>query len=99
MSKRSVPSTILIRCQDRQYAEGVKDGIVYALQNLTHECDIIMRLMPIVEPYSQEKNFEYCVRARFSAREKLPHKEKGDWIKTSKAYYEQEPKEKNHGNS
>jgi hypothetical protein len=95
MAKRSVPSTILIRCQDLQYAEGLKDGIVCALENLMHECDIIMRLMPTVEIYSQKENLQYCVRARFSVREKLPHKEEGEWIEISEAYYEQKLKEAN----
>ena len=89
--KRSVPSTLLVRCQDHQHAEGVRAGVVYALQNLVHECDIIVRLMPVVEEEEEEEEgLHYRVRARFTVREKPSHKEKGEWINLSETYYEQE---------
>lgn len=87
MIKRSIPATLSVRCEDIQYASGVHDGIIYTLQSLQHECDIIMRLMPAIEKYGEE---EYRVRSRFTAREKRPGKLKGEWIKIERAFYEEE---------
>jgi hypothetical protein len=101
MIKRSIPSTLKIQCEDVVYAEGVKDGVIWALENLLHECDIIMRMMPTVEAIENQKEKAdalqeddavkvYSVRARFTVREKHPSKPRGEWIKTFSAFYEEE---------
>ena len=85
--KRSVNSTLNVSCRNADYAEGVKDGVVYTLSNLLHECDVVIRDMPYVEYY--ESNNDYKVRARFSVREKPKGMERGRWIKDFSAYYEE----------
>jgi hypothetical protein len=93
MIKRSVPNTFLVKCPNLEYAEGVKDGIMFTLQSLLHECDIVMRKSPEIFPLAkehEEHDQQYLVRSRFTARDKKLGKEKGEWIKTDKAYYEEE---------
>jgi len=93
MIKRSVPNTFLVKCPNLEYAEGVKDGIMFTLQCLLHECDIVMRKLPEIFPLAkehEEHDQQYLVRSRFTARDKKLCKEKGEWIKTDKAYYEEE---------
>lgn len=95
MIKRSIPNTLSVFCETHEYAEGVKDGIMYTLECLRHECDIILRVSPTVEKITideadKDKLQQYKVRARFTAREKRAGKEKGDWIKINRAYYEEE---------
>lgn len=90
--KRSVPTTLLVRCPNADYAEGVKDGIVYTLECLLHECDVILRLSPTVIPVDKEddsQDQQYRVRARFTARSKQEGKPKGEWIKINSAFYEE----------
>lgn len=90
--KRSVPATLLVRCPNADYAEGVKDGIVYTLECLLHECDVILRLSPTVVPVDKEddsQDQQYRVRARFTARSKQEGKSKGEWIKINSAFYEE----------
>ena len=96
MIKRSIPTTFLVKCQNLEYAEGVKDGVMYTLQCLINECDIIMRKSPEVFPLAkehEEHDQQYLVRARFTAREKKQGAEKGSWIKTNTSYYEEEMNE------
>lgn len=95
MIKRSVPVTFSALCESSDYAQGMKDGISHALECLLHECDVIMRVSPYViqlttEEPDNDKIQKYQVRARFTAREKRPGKERGEWIKTDHAYYEEE---------
>lgn len=93
MIKRSVPNTFLVICPNLEYAEGVKDAITYTLQCLLHECDIIMRKSPEILPLAKEReehDQQYLIRSRFTVRDKKSGKEKGEWIKTDKAYYEEE---------
>jgi hypothetical protein len=87
MIKRSVHSTLNVNCSDSSYAEGVKDGIIFALSNLLHECDVVMRVMPTIEEL-EEGN--YRVRARFTAREKSSGTERGRWIRSFSSYYEED---------
>ena len=84
--KRSVPTTLLVRCPNADYAEGVKDGIVYTLECLLHECDVILRCSPTV---IHDQDQQYRVRARFTVRSKQEGKAKGEWIKINSAYYEE----------
>jgi hypothetical protein len=95
MIKRSIPVTFSAFCESSDYAQGMKDGISHALECLLHECDVIMRVSPYViqlttEEPDNDKTQKYQVRARFTAREKRPGKERGEWIKTDHAYYEEE---------
>ena len=87
--KRSVHSTLNVSCRNADYAEGVKDGVIYTLSNLLHECDVVIRVMPYVEHYESDENYDYRVRARFSVREKRQGTERGRWIKDFSAYYEE----------
>ena len=85
--KRSVHSSLVVTSSNSDYAEGVKDGIIYTLSNLLHECDVIMRVMPYIEYF--EGDTDYKVRSRFSVREKAPGTMRGKWIKDFSAYYEE----------
>jgi hypothetical protein len=88
MIKRSVPITLLVKSDNPEYAEGIKDGIMYALEVLLHECDVIMRVSPYV--YKHEDGEHWMVRSRFTARSKAEDRARGEWIKIHKAYYEEE---------
>ena len=93
MIKRSIPATFLVKCPNLEYAEGVKDSVTWTLQCLLQECDIIMRKSPEILPIAkehEEHDQTYLVRARFTARDKKQGTEKGSWIKTNTAYYEEE---------
>lgn len=94
MIKRSIPVTLSVRCETSEYAQGVKDGIIYTLECLLHECDVIMRISPYIDRLTEEKPDDdsiqqYRVRARFTVREKSSGKSRGEWIKTNHAYYEE----------
>lgn len=94
MIKRSVPVTLSVRCETSEYAQGVKDGIIYTLECLLHECDVIMRISPYIDRLTEEKKDDdsiqqYRVRARFTVREKSSGKSRGEWIKTNHGYYEE----------
>ena len=92
--KRSVPQTLNVLCPSLEHAEGVKNGVMYALSNLLQECDIIMRKAPEIEAMPKENEEEeptqYRVRARFTVKEKPQGSEKGRWIDTNRAFYEEE---------
>jgi len=93
MIKRSIPTTLVVRCPNADYADGVKDGIMYALECLLHECDVIMRKSPeVTRAIISDKNgdHQYQVRARFTARSKRTDKQKGEWIKVNSAFYEED---------
>ena len=95
MIKRSVPVTFSAYCETSEYAQGMKDGITHTLECLLHECDVIVRISPYVVQLTKEKQDDdrpqkFQVRARFTVREKHPGKIKGDLIKTSHAFYEEE---------
>lgn len=95
MIKRSVPITFSAFCESSDYAQGMKDGITHTLECLQHECDVIVRISPYVIQLTEQKPDDdspqkFQVRARFTVREKRPGKTRGDWIKTDRAYYEEE---------
>ena len=96
MIKRSVPITLSVFAQTAEYAEGVKDGIMYTLECLMHECDVIMRKSPEVTyiPEQQDGQIRYKVRARFTVREKMNGMERGKWIKINSPFYEEEMNDK-----
>ena len=97
MIKRSVPITLVIKCQTTDYADGIKDGIMHTLQCLMHECDIIMRVSPSVHIVNKENDNEttqYVVRSRFTVREKKQGRDRGEWIKINSSYYEEEMDDK-----
>jgi hypothetical protein len=89
MIKRSIPMAVFISCPTEDYAQGVKDGIMATLSSLMHECDVIVRVSPYIEKMREGDNI-WFVRARFTAREKVKGREKGDWIKINRNYYEEE---------
>ena len=91
MIKRSVPVTLSVFAQTAEYAEGVKDGIMYTLECLMHECDVIMRKSPEVEFDSEkpDSQIQYKIRARFTVREKMQGMERGKWIKINSAFLEE----------
>lgn len=92
--KRSIPQTLFVLCPNLDHANGVKNGIMYALSNLLQECDIIMRKAPEIETVAKENEEEptqYFVRARFTAKEKRPNLGIGGrWIDTNRSFYEEE---------
>ena len=95
MIKRSIPTTFSAFCEDANYAQGMKDGITHTLECLLHECDVIVRISPYVVQLTEQKPDDdspqkFQVRARFTVREKRRGKTQGEWIKTDRAFYEEE---------
>ena len=95
---RHVPSSLNITTDNEFHALGLKEGITYALSNLLHECDIIMRLPPIIEKEcinKDDKIYKYKVRSRFTVKSKEDFAEKGKWINIHSHLYEEVKEIKN----
>jgi hypothetical protein len=79
-----VPASLVIHCHTEEQAKHIAHAVKCTLENLLHECDVIMRVPPTIHETERDPSDPvrplFYVRARFTAKPKPPQAPSGQII-------------------